>query len=136
MSEKGKSSKGKLLYFPPYLSVHRDKQMWIRREFVPGEQEPAWLTVAMLRGRARRVVVHAVEQMWVPQRGGRRTALWVASLLSHDTLFPPLRLTPRLCREFAAAVGLPHPRHWVGWVVWLVPRCTRGGQWMIKIVNS
>lgn len=136
MSGKGKSPSGKLIYFPRRTSVHRDKQTWIRREFVPGEQDPPWLTVGMLEGRARRVVVHYVEQIWVPQRGGMRHSLWLAALLSHDTLFPPLRLTPRLCRELAAAVGLPHPRHWVGATIWLVPRRTRGGQWLIRIVDS
>lgn len=136
MSQKQQSTRGKLIYFPKRSSVFRDNQIWIRHKFIPQEGDPAWLTAAMLAGRARRVVVHYVEQAWVPVRGGQRQRIWLAALLSHESLFPPLRLTPRLSREFAAAVGLPHPRHWVGNIVLLVPRRTRTGRQVIQVVSG
>lgn len=131
-----KSTRGKLLYFPLRSSVYKDEHTLVRREFVPAERDPHWLTAAMLGGRARRVMVHYVEQVWVPARGGTRQKLWLAALLSHETLFPPLRLTPRLCREMAAMVGLPHPRHWVGHGVWLVPRRVRDKRWVVQVARG
>jgi len=136
MSKKEQSTRGKLLYFPNRLSVRKDKVFWVRQEFIPRESDPAWLTAAMLTARARRVTVHYVEQAWVPIRGGGRQKIWLAALLSDEAWFPPLRLTPRLCCEFAAIIGLPHPRHWVGNSVRLVPQRTRGGQWIIRVVSD
>lgn len=136
MSMKQQSTRGKLLYLPPCLSVFKDKQIWLRREFIPGEGEPAWLTAAMLAGRPRLVAVHYVEQAWMPTHKGRREKIWLAALLSHESWFPPLRLTPRLCNEFAAVTGLPHPRHWVGQLVWLLPRRVGKGRQLIQVVHG
>jgi hypothetical protein len=136
MFGKEQSIRGKLLYFPRQLSVRKDNIFWLRQEFIPGEGEPAWLTAAMLTGRVRRVVVHYVEQAWMPTRDGRRQKIWLAALLSHEAWFPPLRLTPRLSREFASTVGLPHPHQWVGHIVYLVPHCTPRGRWIIRVVHG
>ncbi len=136
MWTKEQSSCGKYLYFSPRLSVSTDNILWVRQEFTPCEGDPRWLTAGMLADAPRLVAVHYVEQARVPLRGGRCGVVWRAALISHDAWFPPLRLTPRLCRELAAAAGMPHPLHWVGQMIWLVPRHTRAQRRLLQVVGA
>lgn len=136
MLTKEQSSCGKYLYFPPRLSVSTDTIFWVRQEFTPCEGEPPWLTAAMLAGIPQLMAVHYVEQVRVALRGGRCGMVWRAAVISHDGWFPPLRLTPRLCHDFAAAVGAPHPLHWVGQMIWLVPRQTHARRWLLQVVGA
>jgi hypothetical protein len=130
MTEQNSSSRGKLLYFPLLPSVRKDEQALRWQQYQPQPRPTGWLTAAWLGGRPRLITIDYVEQRRALRRGGGGQKIWVAALLSHTDL-PPLRLTPRLCRELAALIGLPHPRHWVGHSVWLVPHETPRGAVMV-----